>query len=97
MAKNVLVKLDYAGVGEAMRLPGVRAELAGRARRVAGAARMLAQGTGVDATIEVVESVRPASGKQRPEAQVRATKPTGFDGEARARLLSVLQAAGRST
>ncbi|QVJ00329.1 hypothetical protein KGD82_16330 [Nocardiopsis eucommiae] len=88
-----IVRVDYAGVGEAMRQDGVRKATAQRARDIATNANALARGMGINATITVREGTRNRSrGKGRPEAQVRAE--TTDVGE-RAHLLSLLEAAGR--
>ncbi|CAM4138140.1 hypothetical protein [Nocardiopsis rhodophaea] len=87
---------DYTGIGEAMRSKGVRGALRQRAEDIASNARTLSAGSGLDADITVVESVRPqGKGKGRPEAQVRAEPRSEVDGAARARLLSLLKASGR--
>lgn len=86
-----VVRVSFAGVGQAMREDGIRQAAAQRARGIAQNANALARGVGIDATFTVTETTRRGRGR-RPEAQVRAVTD---DVEERAHLLSLLEAAGR--
>lgn len=82
---------DFGGIGEAMRLPGVRQAIGDRAREIASTAGAAAASAGIGRVDwEVVESTRSDG---RPEAQVRG-EADGGDEANRSRLLTALRAAG---
>lgn len=63
---RVRVVQNYAGIGEVMRLPKVRAALRSQAGGIAAKARSLDAAEGGDATISVEEGTRP---RGRPYAR----------------------------
>lgn len=84
------VEIYYQGVGEAMRLDGVRGVLSERANEVAQAAAATASGAGLPSSFRVDESVREDG---RPEAQVTSVGQIASEAD-RNRLLTILREAG---
>lgn len=84
------VEIYYTGVGEAMRLDGIRGALSERANGIAQAAGATAAGAGLPASFRVDESVREDG---RPEAQVTSVGQIASE-EDRNRLLTILREAG---
>lgn len=68
------IDLDYRGIGELMREPGIRAALHDRAEVIASRARQLATAERLKAEIEVTDGTRP---RGRPYSQVSAEHPDG--------------------
>lgn len=84
------VEIYYEGVGEAMRLPGVRKALYDQALPISEAAAATAAGAGLPSGFVVEESTREDG---RPEVQVRSVGDIASE-EDRNRLLSLLREAG---
>lgn len=84
------VEIYYQGVGEAMRLDGVREALYDRAAPIAESVSAAASGAGLPSSFRVEESTREDG---RPEAQVSSVGDIASE-EDRNRLLTLLREAG---
>lgn len=84
------VEIYYGGVGEAMRLDGVRKHLADTALEVSQSVGATAAGAGLSSSFRVEESTRQDG---RPQAQVLSVGEIASE-EDRNRLLTLLREAG---